>query len=184
MKVGLYSVSYSGAWYPGPALSVEECIAKAKELGFHGVELGAKRPHANPMDLDEGARAQVREALAKHGVELAAVASYNDFTSPVVEHREMQLLMVREQIELARGLGAPVLRVFAAWPGVTLRDGLTTYDMTRRYVETQYPDTTWSNGAGFGRDWGRPRSSPRRPALPWPCKTTSPSSATATTCST
>ena len=142
MKVGLYSVSYSGAWYPGPGLSMADFIAKAKELGFPGGELGAKRPHASPMDLNERACAQVREALDKHGIELAAVASYNDFTSPVLEHRETQLLMLREQIKVTRDLGAPVLRVFAAWRGVTLRDGLATYDMTRRYAENQYPDVT------------------------------------------
>jgi len=142
MKVGLYSVTYSGAWYRGAGLSAAEFVAKAKELGFPGVELGAKRPHASPVDLDERARAQAREALEIHGIELAGVAGYNDFTSPVLEHREMQLLMLREQIKVTRDLGAPVLRVFAAWRGVTLRDGLATYDMTRRYAENQYPDVT------------------------------------------
>jgi sugar phosphate isomerase/epimerase len=50
--------------------------------------------------------------------------------------------MVREQIRLTRDLGVPILRVFAAWRGVTLRDGRATYEMTRRQWETAFPDVT------------------------------------------
>ena len=54
----------------------------------------------------------------------------------------MELYFVKGQIALTRALGAKVLRVFAAWPGVTLRDGVGTYDMTRQYARTHYADTT------------------------------------------
>jgi sugar phosphate isomerase/epimerase len=70
------------------------------------------------------------------------VASYNDFSSPVEEHRENELLMVREQIRLAADLGAPIVRVFAAWSGVTRRDGCITYDVARYNLEHRYPGTT------------------------------------------
>lgn len=142
MKFGLYSVTYSALWYRGRALTISEFIGKAKELGFQGIELGLKRPHAAPMDLDQKAREEIREELDKQGIELAACASYNDFSSPVPDLREAQLCLVKGQIELTRDLGAKILRMFAAWPGVTLRDGVGTYEMTRRYVQTHYPDTT------------------------------------------
>jgi len=142
MKVGLYSVTYSGLWYAGAPLSVEEFISGAKELGFQGVELALKRPHASPVDVDEKGCERIRQALDRQGVELAACASYNDFSSPVLERREADLYFVKGQIELVRALGAGILRVFAAWPGVTLRDGIGTYDMTRRYVQAHHPDTT------------------------------------------
>ncbi len=142
MKVGLYSVTYSGLWYGGAPLTVEELISRAKDLGFQGVELGLKRPHASPLDLDEKGCERIRKELDRQGVELAACASYNDFGSPVLERREAELYFVKGQIELARALGARILRVFAAWPGVTLRDGIGTYDMTRRYVQAHHPDTT------------------------------------------
>lgn len=141
MKVGLYTVSFSGAWYDGPALPLDEILRFAREAGYDGVEIGAKRPHANPMDLDAGARARLREQAAELGLEIPAVAGYSNFASPILEQRENELLVAREQVKLARDLGAPVLRVFAAWRGITLREGHATYDITRRYWPP-IPDVT------------------------------------------
>ena len=140
MKVGLYSITYLGVWYDGPALSLLEVIGKAKELGFDGIEVDGKRPHGNPMDLDARARDEIRNECARQGIELVGVASNNDFSSPVPEHRECQLLMVREQIRLCRDLGGKVVRLFGAWPGVTFHDGIGTYDMAREAFERAYPD--------------------------------------------
>lgn len=142
MKIGLYSITYLGIWYRGPALTISEFITQAKKLGYESVELDGKRPHANPMDLDAQARAAIRDQLRREGLELAAIASNNDFSSPVPEQRECQLLMVREQIRLARDLGAPVVRLFAAWPGVTMRDGVATYEMARAAWQQALPGTT------------------------------------------
>ena len=143
MKVGLYTVSFSGAWYDGPGLPLEEIFRRAKAMGYDGVELGAKRPQGSPMDLDERARARIRQRADKLGLEIPAVAGYSNFASPIVEQRENELLMTREQIKLARDLGAPVLRVFLAWRGLTERAGNASYDMTRWYWEHGYPDVTW-----------------------------------------
>ncbi|HIE27007.1 TPA: sugar phosphate isomerase/epimerase [Candidatus Poribacteria bacterium] len=132
MKVGLYSITYLGIWYNGPALTWKETLHKAKEYGYDGVEFDGKRPHANPMDWDRKTRDDVRNEAEKLGLELPAIASNNDFSSPVPEHRECQLLMVREQARLAADLGAKVVRLFAAWPGVTFRDGLAHYEEARQ----------------------------------------------------
>jgi len=142
MKVGLYTVSFSGAWYDGPGLPLTEILELAKALGYDGVEIGAKRPHANPMDLDAKAREKMRAQTAKLGLGIPAVAGYSNFASPIVEQRENELLVAREQIKLARDLGAPVLRVFAAWRGITMREGNATYDITRRHWP-QGPDVTF-----------------------------------------
>ncbi len=143
MKVGLYSITYLGIWYRGGALGVAELFAKAREMGYSGVELDGKRPHANPMDLDAKARAELKRVSLGEGTEICAVAANNDFTSPVSEHRECQLLMARELVRLAADLGAPVVRLFAAWPGVTVRaDGLSSYDIGRRRFEEMWRDST------------------------------------------
>jgi sugar phosphate isomerase/epimerase len=152
MKVGLYTVSYSGLWYDGPALSMSDFIARAKERGFDGIEIGLKRPHASPIDLDEAACEGIRSELDRRGMALAACAGYNDFSSPVDEHREMQQYFVRGQIDLTKWLGGPVLRLFAAWPGVTRRDGIGTYDMVRRYLPEQFPYATALERWRFVRD--------------------------------
>lgn len=133
MKVGLYSISYSGTWYnDAPALTVEEVIDRAVRFGFDGVEIDLKRPHGSPIDLDEKRCDAIRAYAEKKGIELCAVAANNNFASPVAEQTENELLMVKEQIRVAKQLGAPVLRVFAAWPGVTYRNGIATYEETRK----------------------------------------------------
>ena len=146
MKVGLYSITYLGIWYDGPALTFDDFVKRAKEYGYSGIELDGKRPHGNPMDLDQRARDQMRNTLEREGIEIPCVAANNDFSSPVPEHRECQLLMVRALARLAADLGAQVVRLFAAWPGVVMRDGIATYDLVRSdfyTFERQFPHATW-----------------------------------------
>jgi sugar phosphate isomerase/epimerase len=132
VKIGLYSITYLGIWYRGRALTVPELVEKAVALGYDGIEVDGKRPHGNPMDWDERERGTFRDLCAERGVEVVGVASNNDFASPVPEHRQAQLLMVREQIRLCRDVGGKVVRLFFAWPGVTLDgDGLASYEFAR-----------------------------------------------------
>ena len=168
MKTGLYSISYLGIWYDGPALTFREIVKRAKEYGYHGIELDGKRPHGNPMDLDRRARDEMRHILERESLEIPCIAANNDFSSPVPEHRECQLLMVRELARLAADLGAKVVRLFAAWPGVVMRDGIATYDLVRSNFytfERQFPYATrlerWNlvkeclkEAAGFGEEFG------------------------------
>jgi sugar phosphate isomerase/epimerase len=145
IKLGLYSISYGGIWYKGPALSFSELCRYAKEYGFDGVELDNKRPMGNPMDLTRKTRDEMLNSLAKYGLEIPCVAANNDFSSPVPEHRECQLLMVKETARLAKDLGAKVVRLFAAWPGVPIHEGVGTYDLVRGEFYTfqrQYPFAT------------------------------------------
>lgn len=168
MKIGLYSITYLGIWYDGPALTFDELLKRAKAHGYDGIELDGKRPGGNPMDLDQRQRDQMRNALEREGLEIPCVAANNDFSSPIPEHRECQLLMVREQARLAADLGAKVVRLFAAWPGVVMRNGIATYDFIRgeHYTfERQYPYVTrlerWNfvkdclkEAAAFGEEFG------------------------------
>ncbi len=155
MKISLYSITYSGIWYKGPALSFEEFVKRAKSIGYAGIELDGKRPMGSPLDLDQAAREKMRAILAREGMEISCLAANNDFSSPIPEHRECQLLMVREQARLAADLGAKVVRLFAAWPGVVMRDGLATYDLVRSdfyTFERQYPFATRLERWNFVRD--------------------------------
>jgi len=132
MKVGLYSISCSGTWFKDrPALTVEEFVDTAKKYGYQGVEIDLKRPHGSPLDLNTNRCKQIRTYIEDKGLELFSVAANNTFATIVPEQLENELLMVREQIRVAKDLGAPILRVFVAWRGVTKRDGIATYEPTR-----------------------------------------------------
>jgi sugar phosphate isomerase/epimerase len=140
MKFSLYSITYLGLWYKGGALTWKEVLKKAKDFGYDGVEFDGKRPHANPMDWDEYTRKSVVEEAAKLGLALPALSANNDFSSPIPEHREAQLLMVKEQTRLARDLGCKILRIFAAWPGISVTNGIASYDAAKKNWANFFPD--------------------------------------------
>ncbi len=132
VKVGLYSITYLGVWYRGDALSLEQVIERAQRFGYQGVEIDGKRPHGNPLDMPRTRCRQLRQLAADRGIEIYAVAGNNDFSSPIPEHREAQLLYNRELIRMTADLGAKTMRVFLAWPGVTIvPEGGGRYDLAQ-----------------------------------------------------
>jgi sugar phosphate isomerase/epimerase len=132
VNVGLYSITYLGVWYRGAALTLEQLIERARDYGYSGIEIDGKRPHGNPIDLTASRCLEIRQRADAAGIDIYAVAANNDFSSPIPEHRESQLAYVRSLIRMTADLGAPALRVFAAWPGVTLSPDGGRYDLARR----------------------------------------------------
>jgi sugar phosphate isomerase/epimerase len=143
LKLGLYSITYLGVWYRGDALTLEQVVGRARQYGYQGVEIDGKRPHGNPLDMPRKRCRELHRFAAGEGVEIYAVAANNDFSSPMPEHRESQLLYVRELIRMTADLGARLLRVFLAWPGVTLRpEGGARYDIAKNvwaFTHTEFP---------------------------------------------
>lgn len=150
LKVGLYSITYLGVWYRGEALTHEQLIERAKKLAYDGIELDGKRPHGNPLDMPKKRCEEIRKRSHGEGVPIYAVAGNNDFSSPIPEYREAQLVYMRELIRMTAGLGVKTLRVFLAWPGVTLEPlpkGGGRYDIARPLWETAHQlfpeEQTW-----------------------------------------
>ena len=119
IKTALHSVSYSGVWRDQALLSVDEFLLKAKELGFDGVMLGAKRPHVSLIDYDEAARKKLRARIEELGLELVCIAGYNDFTAGIdkagVPHTEIQAVYIGELARLARDLGSKMVRIYTGY---------------------------------------------------------------------
>ena len=155
IKIGLYGITYLGIWYDGPGLSFEEFVQRAKDYGYDGIELDNKRPQGNPMDIPQKRREEMRNVLAKAGIEMPAVACNNDFSSPIPEHRECQLLMVKETTRMARDLGARIVRLFPAWTGISLHEGVGSYDLVRSdyySFQRQFPYSTILDRWNFVKD--------------------------------
>jgi hypothetical protein len=89
-------------------------VARAHKFGYQGVEIDGKRPHGNPLDMPQGRCRELRRMAGDQGIEIYAVAANNDFSSPIPEHRESQLVYTRELMRMTADLGAKVLRVFLA----------------------------------------------------------------------
>jgi sugar phosphate isomerase/epimerase len=142
MKLGLYSITYLGLWYRGKELTLAELIGRARDYGYDGIEIDGKRPHGNPLDWPTARCRELRSLANGEGIDIYAVAANNDFSGPVPEVREAQVCFVRELIRMAADLGAPTLRVFLAWWGVTRHPQLATYDIAEGYwpiVHEKFP---------------------------------------------
>lgn len=118
MKFAFLTVSYSGLFYDGPALTLVQQIRKAREFGFDGISIETKRPVASPLDLTAQDRREIRAAAGAEGIAICAVESMSNFASPLMEERENNLAMMRLVIELAQDLEVATVKVFAAWPGL------------------------------------------------------------------
>jgi len=147
LKVGLYSITYLGIWYRGKALPLEDVIRRAKKYGYDGVEVDGKRPHGHPLSLTRPHARELRRIAEGEGIDIYGLAGNNDFSSPVIEHRDAQLVYMRDLIQLAPELGARTVRVFAAWRGVTQKEGLASYTLTEPLWETVHkgfaPEQIW-----------------------------------------
>lgn len=124
IKTCLHSVSYLGVWRGQQQLTVDQFLVKAKELGFQGVMLVAKRPHVSPHDYDKTGRAKLKAKIDSLGLTLVGLAGYTDFTAgidkPGIPNSEIQAAWVGELAELAKDLGTNMVRIFTGYerPGI------------------------------------------------------------------
>jgi len=148
MKLGLYSITFLGVWYNGRALTLEEVVDRAVEYGYQGVEIDGKRPHGNPLDWPESRCKELRAYAEGKGIDIFGVAGNNDFSSPMPEFREAQIVYMRDLIRMAADLGTKVVRVFLGWPGVTFNTQSAEYDKARHLWEYTHkdfaPEQTWA----------------------------------------
>ncbi len=119
MKFILHSVSYSTTWRGQTALPLDAVIDKAAALGYDGIELIAKRPHASPLDLGPEARKRLKDRIQAKSLELACIAGYQDFSTdldhPDMPHFEKELLYLRETVRMAHDLGCKIVRIYSGF---------------------------------------------------------------------
>ena len=148
MKLGLYSITYLGVWYRGDALTLEQVIDRAREYsattGSRSTANGrtATRSIFQPRDASTSGAAP-RPPASRSTRSPPTTISAARFPSIAKRSSRTSTSL----IALTADLGAPVLRMFAAWPGVT-------FESSR--PETPRPPR---------RLWPKP---PRRPRHPRP----------------
>jgi len=124
VKTCLHSVSYAGFWRGQSRLTIDEFLVKAKDLGYDGVMIMAKRPHVSVLDYDKDARKALRRRIEGLGLELVCLAGYTDFTAGIdkagIPNMEIQVSYVGQLCELARDLGTDMVRIFTGYerPGL------------------------------------------------------------------
>jgi len=117
MKPVLHSVGYAGYWGQ-KVLSLEQFIPHAAALGFSGIMLTAKRPHLSALDYDEERILGLAELLHANHIQASVIAGYSDpgaghsaTLGPFAPLGEAQLLLIRTWSDMARTLGAPIVRL-------------------------------------------------------------------------
>jgi sugar phosphate isomerase/epimerase len=95
MKFALLSVTYSGLFYSGKPLTLEQQVHKAKSMGFEALAIETKRPIGSPLDLTAADRKRLKAVAADEGIALCAVESMSNFCSRHMEERENNLAMMR-----------------------------------------------------------------------------------------
>jgi sugar phosphate isomerase/epimerase len=108
-----------GIWRGQATLTVDEFLVKAKQLGFDGVMLAAKKPHVSLIDYDDAARQKLKARIKELGLELVCLAGYCDFTAGVdkagIPNTEIQAIYIGELACLARDLGTNMVRVYTGY---------------------------------------------------------------------
>ena len=90
-------------------MSLSDFIRLCAELGLDGVELtGYYFPDTNRATLN----ALKRECF-RYGLAVSGTATRNHFTHPDADFRKAQVEHVKQWVDIAVALGAPMLRIFA-----------------------------------------------------------------------
>lgn len=114
----LFSVSYAGLWGQHRH-DLDSFIRKAADLGYPAVELMAKRPHLSVLDNGSKQLESLRKLAESSGIEIATIAGYTDFTigkqCAEVPFVEMQVLYIKQLAEVAKTMGAKIIRVFTGY---------------------------------------------------------------------
>ncbi len=118
MKFALLTVTYGGLFYKGAALTLEQQIRRAKEIGFDALAIETKRPVASPLDLNKADRIRIRKLADDEGIVICAIESMSNFAGKHMEERENNFAMMRLVLEMAKDMGVNLVKVFAAWPGI------------------------------------------------------------------
>jgi len=119
MRLALHTVSYAGVWPGQVTLPLEGVIRKARELGYEGLEIMGKRPHASLLDLSGRRRGQLRRLMAAQGVEAACLAGYTDMLAGWDHldnpYAEKEVLYITELARLASDWECGLVRIFTAY---------------------------------------------------------------------
>ncbi len=125
---------------------VEQCIDRAADMGFDGVELLLRQFEDK---ADDGYLNRLKKRAFSHGLDLCGFSTHQGFLFPDKAEREKQVELTIKQTEMAYRLGIPTMRVnTGTWKTSKDFDTL----MANRGVEPPKPGFTDEDGFGWTID--------------------------------
>ncbi len=104
-----------------PTLKLEDFITDCAAMGLEGTE---PTSYYFPKDLTPQRLRQYKHLAFRLGLDISGTGVGNDFCHPPGPKRDAQLALVKQWIQYAEVLGAPMVRIFAGGPkaGQTLEE--------------------------------------------------------------
>jgi sugar phosphate isomerase/epimerase len=96
-----------------PKLTLADFIDDCAQMGLEGTELTS---YYFPPDPTPQYLRQLKHQTFRLGLDISGTAVGNDFCHPPGEEREKQIRLVKQWVDRAELLGAPVIRIFSGQP--------------------------------------------------------------------
>lgn len=112
LKVSLNAYSFNGPLTSG-AMTLHDLLEFCARNGFDGVDLTGYYFPGYPLVASNDYLFQLKRKALKLGVGISGMGVRNDFSSLDAVKRMQDVLLVKNWIEVAAKMGAPVLRIFS-----------------------------------------------------------------------
>jgi sugar phosphate isomerase/epimerase len=94
-------------------MTLDNLLETCSEIGFDGVDITAYYFPGYPSVPDDKYLYHIKQKAFRLGLDITGTGVRNDFTEPDVKKRSDHVTLVKNWVEAASKLGAPVLRIFA-----------------------------------------------------------------------
>lgn len=114
------------------AMTLEEVIRFCADLHFDAIDPTGYYFPGYPSPPEDAYLYKIKQQAFLSGLDISGTGVRNDFTLPEGKERQANITLVRQWIEVAAKLGAPVLRIFA---GKDIPGGFADQKILQRVIE-------------------------------------------------
>ncbi len=113
-------------------MTLEEVIRFCADLGFDAVDPTGYYFPGYPKPPEDAYIYKIKQQAFLSGLDISGTGVRNDFTLPEGKERQANITLVRQWIEVAAKLGAPVVRIFA---GKEIPEGFADQKILQRVID-------------------------------------------------
>ena len=112
LKTSLNAYSFNASLTNG-TMNIQDMLEFCSESGFDGVDITGYYFKGYPAVPSDEHIYRIKRKAFSLGVEISGTGVRNDFTIADKNERQLEVELVKQWIEVASKLGAPVIRIFA-----------------------------------------------------------------------
>lgn len=131
LKTSLNAFSFNDALLAGK-MDVFELIQYCAETGFDAVDITGYYLRGYPAVPNDDYLYKVKRMAFSAGIEISGTGVRNDFTVADKDKLTKEVQLVKDWIDVAQKIGAPVIRVFSG----AQKDGGSREEVTKRVIES------------------------------------------------